>query len=78
MKTCRTLADTFLLPYQFFICLPFCGCFHLGPDRLEQDEIGYSQALGDSQNQQTLLNAVRLRYTSTPSITVAIFGCETV
>jgi len=49
------------------ICLPLCGCFHLGPDRLEQDEIGYSQALGDSQNQQTLLNVVRLRYADTPS-----------
>jgi hypothetical protein len=47
--------------------LPLCGCFHLGPDRLEQDEIGYSQALGDAQNQQTLLNVVRLRYADTPS-----------
>jgi len=47
--------------------LPLCGCFHLGPDRLEQDEIGYSQALGDSQNEQTLLNVVRLRYADTPS-----------
>ncbi len=49
------------------ICLPLCGCFHLGPDRLEQDEIGYSQALGDAENQQTLLNVVRLRYADTPS-----------
>jgi len=47
--------------------LPLCGCFHLGPDRLEEDEIGYSQALGDTQNQQTLLNVVRLRYADTPS-----------
>jgi hypothetical protein len=49
------------------MCLPLCGCFHLGPNRLEQDEIGYSQALGDSQNQQTLLNVIRLRYADTPS-----------
>ncbi len=49
------------------ICLPLCGCFHLGPDRLAQDEIGYSQALGDAQNQQTLLNVIRLRYADTPS-----------
>lgn len=49
------------------LCLPLCGCFHLGPDRLEQDEIGYSQALGDSQNQQTLLNVVRIRFADTPS-----------
>jgi hypothetical protein len=49
------------------VSLPLCGCFHLGPDRLEQDDIGYSQALGDSQNQQTLLNVVRLRYADTPS-----------
>jgi hypothetical protein len=47
--------------------LPLCGCFHLGPDRLEQDETDYSQALGDSQNQQTLLNVVRIRYADTPS-----------
>jgi hypothetical protein len=49
------------------LCLPLGGCFHLGPNRLERDEIGYSQALGDSQNQQTLLNVVRLRYGDTPS-----------
>jgi len=49
------------------LCLPLCGCFHLGPDRLEQDQIGYSQALGDAENQQTLLNVVRLRYADTPS-----------
>jgi len=49
------------------MCLPLCGCFHLGPDRLEQDEVGYSQSLGDAQNQQTLLNVVRIRYADTPS-----------
>ncbi len=57
----RSHAATILL------CLPLCGCFHLGPNRLEQDEIGYSQALGDAENQQTLLNVVRLRYADTPS-----------
>jgi len=52
---------------MMFACLPLAACFHLGPDRLEQDEIGYSQALGDAQNQQTLLNVIRLRYADTPS-----------
>jgi hypothetical protein len=50
-----------------WVYLPLCGCFHLGPDRLDRDAVGYSQALGDSQNQQTLLNVVRLRYADTPS-----------
>jgi hypothetical protein len=67
MKGCRTFADVCSAAIKILVCLPLCGCFHLGPDRLEQDEIGYSQALGDMQNQQTLLNVVRLRYADTPS-----------
>jgi hypothetical protein len=67
MKQYLTFADVCSAAIKLLVCLPLCGCFHLGPDRLEQDEIGYSQALGDSQNQQTLLNVVRLRYADTPS-----------
>ncbi len=63
----KTARLAFIYTVTILICLPLCGCFHLGPDRLEQDEIGYSQALGDSQNQQTLLNVVRLRYADTVS-----------
>ena len=47
--------------------MPLCACYHLGPSKLVKDTTGYSQALGDSQNQQTLLNIVRLRYDDTPS-----------
>jgi hypothetical protein len=67
MKGCQTFADVWSAAIKILVCLPLCGCFHLGPDRLEQDEIGYSQALGDTQNQQTLLNVVRLWYADTPS-----------
>lgn len=49
------------------VLLPLCGCFHLGPHQLQQDTVDYSQALGDSQNQATLLNVVRIRYADSPS-----------
>jgi hypothetical protein len=52
MLTLRSAYWHFYLFRNDYACLPLCGCFHLGPDRLEQDEIGYSPALGDSQNQQ--------------------------
>ena len=48
-------------------CCWLCGCFHLGPDRLDQDQLGYSRALGNSEKRQTLLNMVRLRYADTPT-----------
>jgi hypothetical protein len=54
---CRFLARIAIL----WVYLPLCGCLHLGPNRLDQDAVGYSQAMGDSQNQQTLLNVMRLR-----------------
>jgi len=47
-------------------CLPLCGCFHLGAERLDQDEIGYSQALDDADKRLTLLNIVRVRYADMP------------
>ena len=42
------------------------GCLDLSPGRLNDDEIGYSQALGDADKRQTLLNVVRLRYGDSP------------
>ena len=43
------------------------GCFRLGPQRLDDDQIGFSRALGTAEKRQTLLNVVRLRYADTPS-----------
>ncbi len=48
-------------------CCWLCGCFHLGPERLDQDQLGYSRALGNAEKRQTLLNMVRLRYADTPT-----------
>lgn len=47
--------------------LPLAGCIQLGPRQLQQDTVSYAQALGNAQNQQTLLNVVRLRYADSPS-----------
>ena len=48
-------------------CLPLGGCFGIGPERLSRDEIDFSRALAISDNQQTLLNIVRLRYAEAPT-----------
>ena len=47
-------------------CTSLCGCFSLGTTRLYEDQLGYSRALGDAENSDTLLNVVRLRYADTP------------
>ncbi|MFC3694445.1 hypothetical protein [Chenggangzhangella methanolivorans] len=46
--------------------LSLSGCSSFAPERLYQDQIGYSESLGDSQKAQTLLNVVRLRYGDFP------------
>lgn len=43
------------------------GCLDLEPSRLNDDQLGYSQALGDGDKRQTLLNVVRLRYGDSPT-----------
>ena len=48
-------------------CLLLGGCLTIGPDRLSHDQIGFSRALAISQNEQTLLNIVRLRYAEAPT-----------
>ncbi len=50
-----------------FACLPLGGCLGIGPERLSRDEIDFSRALAISDNQQTLLNIVRLRYAEAPT-----------
>ena len=49
------------------LVVPLCGCFRIGPQRLDNDQIGFSRALGSADKRQTLLNVVRLRYADTPS-----------
>jgi hypothetical protein len=42
------------------------GCANFGPTRLLSDQVGYSAALSEGQNDQTLLNIVRIRYGDSP------------
>ena len=61
-------------------CLPLGGCLGIGAERLSRDEIDFSRALAISDNQQTLLNIVRLRYAEAPTfldLTQVISGYQT-
>jgi hypothetical protein len=46
--------------------LALSGCASFARERLEQDQVGYAQALSDSEKSQTLLNIVRIRYGDSP------------
>ncbi len=52
---------------MLILSAPLSGCFRLGPERLDQDQIGFSRAFGSAEKRQTLLNVVRLRYADTPT-----------
>jgi len=49
------------------LCIGLPGCTSFGPNRLESDQLQYTQAISDSQKRQILLNIVRLRYANTPT-----------
>ena len=49
------------------LCAALGGCFRLGPDRLDHDQLGYSRALSGAEKRQTLLNVMRLRYGDAPA-----------
>ena len=49
------------------LCTALGGCFRLGPDRLNEDQLGYSRALSVAEKRQTLLNVLRLRYGDAPT-----------
>jgi len=49
------------------LCGSLCGCFGFGPSRLDEDQLGFSRALSESEKRQTLLNVVRLRYADMPT-----------
>ena len=60
-------------------CLLLSGCFSLGHLKLEEDQLGYSRAVAESERQQTLLNVVRLRYGEAPTfldVTQVIAGYQ--
>ena len=48
------------------LCLSLSSCIHYGALLLPPDRISYNRSLQYSDNQQMLLNLVRLRYTDTP------------
>ena len=60
MRRCRSA-------FVLLTCLPLSGCLGIGAERLSRDEIDFSRALAISDNQQTLLNIVRLRYAEAPT-----------
>jgi len=64
--TCRSRHFSVLL-VLVTISITLCGCFRLGPNRLDEDQTGYSRALTTGEKRQTLLNIVRLRYGDTPT-----------
>ena len=43
------------------------GCTGVGPRRLDIDQMGYAEALGEGLKRQMLLNMVRLRYADVPA-----------
>ncbi|TCZ56696.1 hypothetical protein [Roseicella aquatilis] len=49
------------------LLLGLAGCAGVGPQRLDLDQIGYADALGEGLKRQMLLNMVRLRYADVPT-----------
>ncbi len=47
-------------------CIGLSSCSNLGSTALPPDRLGYNMALGNSENQQSVLNIVRLRYSDSP------------
>ncbi|RAI58741.1 hypothetical protein [Roseicella frigidaeris] len=43
------------------------GCAGVGPQRLDMDQMGYAEALGEGTKRQMLLNMVRMRYGDVPT-----------
>ena len=48
------------------LALLAAGCGSVGPGSIGRDRLGYTEAVGNSWTNQTLLNIVRLRYGEAP------------
>ena len=55
-----------LAPALALLCLAGCSAA-VGPQRLDMDQMGYADALGEGLKRQMLLNMVRLRYADVPT-----------
>jgi hypothetical protein len=51
---------------RLLLSFSLCGCFRFGPAQLDDDQLGYTRALSQSEKRQTLLNVVRIRYGDAP------------
>lgn len=50
----------------FCLSFPLSACMTFGPDRVHNDRVHYNEAVAQSENEQMLLNIVRLRYQHIP------------
>ncbi len=64
-RRCGILCASRVLPVLVLASL-LGGCAGFAPRRLYQDQLGYTQSLGDGGKAQTLLNIVRLRFGDVP------------
>jgi hypothetical protein len=60
----RKLTTRFVV--MLIACLILTACSSFGTDRVVPDRFDYNQAIGQSSNEQMLLNLVRLRYRDVP------------
>src|SRR6516164_2017283 len=71
--------DKWKKPLAALISLSMVSCSSIGPAMVPRDRIQYVDAIGNSWEQQTLLNIVKLRYGHAPvflSITQVVTGYE--
>lgn len=55
-----------ILLLVFFLATVFAGCTNLGANRIEGERSNYNVAIQRTNDQQLLLNLVRLKYRDTP------------
>jgi hypothetical protein len=60
----RKLTERFVI--ILIACLTLTACSSFGTDRVVPDRFDYNQAIGQSSNEQMLLNLIRLRYRDVP------------
>lgn len=63
----RAVKNWCLLPVFSGLAVFLEGCNALGPEHLQNDQLEYSRALGETQKKEMLLNIVRLRYADPPT-----------